>query len=146
MVQKANTIEELLNDCPVNQTICDNLIRAWVIINNTKYKKIICSISGGSDSDVMLDIVWRCDKDNKVDYVWFDTGLEYQATKDHLKFLEGKYDIAFHSYKAINLFLHLARNMDNHSYQNKSVNLSKDYKSITFNGKMKILTHYIRNI
>ena len=36
----------------------------------------------------MLDIVWRCDKDNKVDYVWFDTGLEYQATKDHLKYLE----------------------------------------------------------
>ena len=43
----------------------------------------------------MLDIVWRCDKDNKVDYVWFDTGLEYQATKDHLKHLEEKYNITF---------------------------------------------------
>ena len=41
----------------------------------------------------MLDIVWRCDKDNKVDYVWFDTGLEYQATKDHLKYLEERYGI-----------------------------------------------------
>ena len=71
------------------------MIRAYAIINNTKYKKIVCAISGGSDSDVMLDIVWRCDKDNKVDYVWFDTGLEYQATKDHLKYLEKRYDITF---------------------------------------------------
>ena len=39
---------------------------AWSKINNSKYKNILCSISGGSDSDVMLDIVWRCDKDNKV--------------------------------------------------------------------------------
>lgn len=101
MVQKANTIEELLQDCPVNSIIVDNLIRAWSKINSPKYKKIVCSISGGSDSDVMLDIVWRCDKDNKVDYVWFDTGLEYQATKEHLKYLENKYNIKIKPYKAI---------------------------------------------
>ena len=77
------------------------MIRAWKIINNPKYKKIVCAVSGGSDSDVMLDIVWRCDKDNKVDYVWFNTGLEYQATKDHLKFLENKYKIEIKDYKAI---------------------------------------------
>ena len=101
MVQKANTIEELLQDCPVNSIIGDNLIRAWSKINSPKYKKIVCSISGGSDSDVMLDIVWRCDKNNKVDYVWFDTGLEYQATKEHLKYLENKYNIKIKQYKAI---------------------------------------------
>lgn len=83
-LRKAKTLDELLNTCPRNQIIGDNLVRAWSKINSPKYKKIVCSISGGSDSDVMLDIVWRCDKDNKVDYVWFDTGLEYQATKDHL--------------------------------------------------------------
>lgn len=49
----------------------------------------------------MLDIVWRCDKDNKVEYVWFDTGLEYQATKNHLKDLEMKYNIKIKPYKAI---------------------------------------------
>ena len=43
----------------------------------------------------MLDIVWKCDIGNKVDYVWFDTGLEYQATKEHLKKLEVKYGITF---------------------------------------------------
>lgn len=69
-------------------------MKSWAVINNDKYdKRLICSISGGSDSDIMFDIVWRCDKDNKVDYVWFDTGLEYQATKDHLKYIENKYKI-----------------------------------------------------
>ena len=100
ILNKARSITELLSNCPKNQTIGDNLVRAWSIINKNKYKKIMCSISGGSDSDVMLDIVWRCDKDNKVDYVWFDTGLEYQATKDHLKYLEKKYGIEIIRYKA----------------------------------------------
>lgn len=77
----------------------DNLIRAWEIINKPIYKKIICSISGSSDSDIMMDIIWRCDKDNKVDYVWFDAGLEYQATKDHLKYLEKRYGIEVLRYK-----------------------------------------------
>ena len=98
-LKKVNSIEELLSNCPKNQTIGDNLIRAWAKINSPKYKKIMCSISGGSDSDVMLDIVWRCDKDNKVDYVWFDTGLEYQATKDHLLFIENKYGIKIKRHK-----------------------------------------------
>ena len=82
-LKKAQNLEELLKNCPHNQIIGDNLIRAWSKINSPKYDKIVCSISGGADSDVMLDICWRCDKDNKIDYVWFDTGLEYQATKDH---------------------------------------------------------------
>lgn len=101
MVQRANTIEELLQGCPVNSIIGDNLIRAWSKINSSKYLYILCSISGGSDSDDMLDIVYRCDKSNKVKYVWFDTGLEYSATKEHLEYLENKYDITIDSYKAI---------------------------------------------
>lgn len=50
---------------------------------------------------MMLDICTKCDKDNKIEYVWFDTGLEYQATKNHLKYLEEKYGIEIKSYKAI---------------------------------------------
>lgn len=101
MVVKAKSLNELLDTCPKNQIIGDNLVRAWSKINDPKYEKIVCSISGGSDSDVMLDIVWRCDKDNKVTYVWFNTGLEYQATKDHLKYLEQKYNIEILPYRAI---------------------------------------------
>ena len=100
-LSKAADITELLENCPQNQVIGDNLIRAWSKINNPAYKKIKCSISGGADSDIMLDICWRCDKDNKIEYVWFDTGLEYQATKDHLKYLKDKYNIEIKPYKAI---------------------------------------------
>lgn len=51
----------LLENCPQNQIIGDNLVRAWAKINSSKYEKIVCSISGGSDSDIMLDIQdWVC--------------------------------------------------------------------------------------
>lgn len=58
-----------------------------------EYDSIAVSVSGGSDSDIILDMFARLDKDKKVKYVWFDTGLEYKATKEHLKYLEKKYDI-----------------------------------------------------
>lgn len=97
--EKPENLNKLLDICPKNQTICDNIIRAWSIINNPKHNKILCSISGGSDSDIMLDIVWKCDCYNKVDYVWFDTGIEYQATKNHLKYLENRYRITIQRHK-----------------------------------------------
>ncbi len=95
------TLDSILKNCPKNQIIGDNLIRAWTKINSSKYEKIVCSISGGSDSDILLDICVKCDKDNKIDYVWFDTGLEYQATKNHLKYLEKQYGIEIKPYRAI---------------------------------------------
>ena len=52
-----------------------------------------CSISGGSDSDIMLDMIYRADPTKKVKYYFCDTGLEYQATKEHLTELENKYGI-----------------------------------------------------
>lgn len=55
----------------------------------------------GSDSDIMLDICVKCDINKKIDYVWFDTGLEYQATKDHIKYLENRYGINIKTYKAL---------------------------------------------
>lgn len=41
----------------------------------------------------MLDMLIRCGAKDKTDFVFFDTGLEYAATKEHLTFLENKYDI-----------------------------------------------------
>ena len=52
----AHSLDELLSNVPKNQTIGDNLIRAWNIINNKNYETIVCSVSGGSDSDIMVDI------------------------------------------------------------------------------------------
>lgn len=62
--------------------------------------KIVCSISGGSDSDIMLDLMHCLDSDQKITYVWFDTGLEYEATKRHLKELEARYGIEIEKLKA----------------------------------------------
>lgn len=95
-----NSLDGVLLSCPKNKVIGDNLIRAWSKINSPKYDKIVCSISGGSDSDVMLDICHRCDISKKIEYVWFDTGLEYEATKEHLKYLQTKYNIHINPYKA----------------------------------------------
>lgn len=61
---------------------------------------IVCSVSGGSDSDIVMDIVTKLDSEKKVKYVFFDTGIEYQATKDHLGFLEKKYGVEIQRVKA----------------------------------------------
>lgn len=100
-LRKWTSVEDLLGCCPENSTIGDSLVKTWARINNPSYEKILCSVSGGADSDVILDMCWRCDPNNKVIYVWFDTGLEYQATKDHLNFLREKYDIEILIAKAV---------------------------------------------
>jgi 3'-phosphoadenosine 5'-phosphosulfate sulfotransferase (PAPS reductase)/FAD synthetase len=92
---------DLIATLPKNKTIVDNFIRAYDIINNKGYKSIMCSISGGSDSDIMLDIIHKVDKDNKVRYVFFDTGLEYKATKEHLNYLENRYNITIQRERAV---------------------------------------------
>lgn len=74
-----------------NLTIFDALIKAKSVLG--RHQKIVVAISGGSDSDVVLDLIEKVKGDKDVKYVWFNTGLEYQATKDHLKYLETKYGI-----------------------------------------------------
>lgn len=85
--------QELLNSLPNNKEIFDSFIVASSKLENVNYNNALISISGGSDSDIMLDLCHKVDVDNKLQYIWFDTGLEYQATKDHLKYLEDKYGI-----------------------------------------------------
>ena len=70
------------------------------------HNKILVSISGGADSDVMLDLMIRVAKDenislDKFHFVFFDTGIEYQATKEHLDYLEDKYNIKIERMRAI---------------------------------------------
>ena len=57
------------------------------------HERIYASISGGADSDIMLDLLERARGDKVIDYVFFDTGVEYQATRDHLEYLENRYGI-----------------------------------------------------
>jgi 3'-phosphoadenosine 5'-phosphosulfate sulfotransferase (PAPS reductase)/FAD synthetase len=63
--------------------------------------RIMVSISGGSDSDIMLDMCMHFDKKKEMHYVFFDTGIEYEATKRHLDYLDKKYGIEIQRIKAV---------------------------------------------
>ena len=66
------------------------------------YQTISCSISGGSDSDMVIDILARSTPRFKdIHFIFFDTGIEYQATKQHLDDLERKYGITIERRKAV---------------------------------------------
>lgn len=62
-----------------------------------RHPRAICSYSGGSDSDIMIDLIERARKTfpelKPVKYVFFNTGLEMQATKDHIKETSEKYGV-----------------------------------------------------
>ena len=73
-----------------------NAIQSIIAKRLTEHPKAICSYSGGSDSDVMIDIIERTRKIFSlppVTYVFFNTGLEMQATKDHVKATAEKYGV-----------------------------------------------------
>lgn len=76
-----------------NTIVFDSFIKARSVLKN--HKNIQVSISGGSDSDVVLDIIHKVADPaiQNIHYCFFDTGVEYQATKDHLAYLENKYGI-----------------------------------------------------
>lgn len=86
-------IEDLLNDLPNNKEIFNSFVVTTSKLKNINYENVLVAVSGGSDSDILLDIIHKCDRAKKAKYIWFDTGLEYRATKEHLKYLENKYDI-----------------------------------------------------
>lgn len=66
------------------------------------HKNIMVAVSGGSDSDVMLDMLLRVVDREKLTFVFFDTGIEYAATKRHLDDLEKKYNIKIDRQPAAN--------------------------------------------
>lgn len=87
-----------LKGLPITFEIQTAFIRHWSKIHGYDtfrlYNRIVVSVSGGSDSDILIDMVERIGyPEGTVIYVFYDTGLEFKATKDHLDFLEKKYDI-----------------------------------------------------
>lgn len=62
-----------------------------------QHPEAICSYSGGADSDILIDLIERTrmmiPSLPTVDYVFFNTGLEMQATKDHVKDTAQKYGV-----------------------------------------------------
>lgn len=80
-------------------TIYDSYCKAKSVLE--KHDNAYCSVSGGKDSDCMMDIVWRLDAEHKVKYAWFNTGIEYEATKRHLDDLEAKYEVKIDRVKPV---------------------------------------------
>lgn len=67
-----------------------------------EHPKAICSYSGGSDSDIMIDLIEQTRalfKLPPVDYVFFNTGLEMKATKNHVKATAEKYGVVIKEVK-----------------------------------------------
>ena len=61
-----------------------------------EHPKAICSYSGGADSDILIDVIEKTRQMfhiPPVDYVFFNTGLEMKATKDHVKATAEKYGV-----------------------------------------------------
>lgn len=91
---------EIIKNAPKNSKI----ITDSIVITHAKlqqYEKVLCSISGGSDSDILVDLCQKFDESNKITYAFFDTGLEFAATKEHIAFLEEKYGIRIERVKAV---------------------------------------------
>lgn len=61
-----------------------------------EHPKAICSYSGGADSDILIDLIEQTRHIfhlPEIKYVFFNTGLEMQATKDHVARTAEKYGV-----------------------------------------------------
>ena len=90
---------KLLETAPLNANI-----QKYLMITRLKlqeYKRIAVSYSGGSDSDIMLDLIELVKPDDygEIAYVFFDTGLEWEATRRHVKETEAKYAVKIETRK-----------------------------------------------
>lgn len=71
-------------------------IQGIVATRLKQHPNAICSYSGGADSDILIDLIERTRKLFNlppVKYVFFNTGLEMKATKDHVKATAEKYGV-----------------------------------------------------
>ena len=71
-------------------------IQSIVAKHLKQHPNAICSYSGGADSDILIDVVERAREIFNlppVKYVFFNTGLEMKATKDHVKATAEKYGV-----------------------------------------------------
>ena len=67
-----------------------------------EHPNAICSYSGGSDSDIMIDLIERTREIFSlppVKYAFFNTGLEMRATKDHVIDMAEKYGVEIEEYR-----------------------------------------------
>lgn len=67
-----------------------------------EHPNAICSYSGGADSDIMLHLIERTRELfclPPIKYVFFNTGLEMKATKEHVRKMSKKYGVEIEEYR-----------------------------------------------
>ena len=77
-------------------------IKSIIAKRLVEHPNAICSYSGGSDSDIMLHLIEtvRTIYDlPPVQYCFFNTGLEMDAIKNHVKEVEKKYGVTITEHK-----------------------------------------------
>ena len=77
-------------------------IQSIIVKRLKEHPNAICSYSGGSDSDIMIDLIERTRQTFKlppIHYAFFNTGLEMKATKDHVKKTAEKYGVKITEYR-----------------------------------------------
>lgn len=88
-----------------NSAVFDSFVKANSVLNKLDengdyfYKNVLVSVSGGSDSDIVLDLVLSLRRKG-ISFLFFNTGMEYRATFEHLKYLEHKYNITIERQRA----------------------------------------------
>lgn len=109
-----SNLSALLESIPrehMTMEVCNAFVKAWGRIHGreavdgseawAEYKNIMVSISGGADSDIMLDLIERIGHPKScVRYVFFNTGMEFRATLRHLDELEQTYGVKIERYRA----------------------------------------------
>lgn len=93
---------DVIATMPPNDIVQANIGKAWSILNRTYEGPIAVAVSGGSDSDIIVDITAKCMNNprNEVYYYFVNTGLESKATHEHIAYLESRYNIYIHRLRA----------------------------------------------
>ncbi len=72
-------------------------IQGIIMTHLRHHPKAVCSYSGGADSDILIDLLESAREIvpslPKIKYVFFNTGLEMKAIKDHVKETAEKYNV-----------------------------------------------------
>lgn len=74
---------EIIKNAPENS----QLITDSIVITHAKlkqYDKILCSVSGGSDSDILVDLCQKFDDADKITYIFKNS---YEYTRKYRKFV-----------------------------------------------------------
>ena len=100
MAMSDEQFKEFLEKTPLNQNIQKYLMVTRIKLSQCR--RISISYSGGSDSDIVIDIVEliKPKECGEIRYVFIDTGLEWDATIRHVSNTEQKYGVTIEPKKS----------------------------------------------